>query len=362
MIQLKLFKRKNIKSLIDVYFVRFLIFSLLLLVNVSAKADSFTFDGSAVAGCSNSGTSYICDSSPSTMSDTVTIAAGYTITGSITASTLTMAANTTISGSVTTATTITMATYGVISGNVSAGTTLTLAASANIGGNVSAGTTITLAANSYLLGNVNAGTTITLGANSFVTGSLTTPNATFGAGSCIGGDYNIQQETNTDPIPCSPSHRMTFLTGVIIVAPYWDPINAFSNPKLTPGSQYNAALTITNFGGTAVDSTALIITNPVPINTQLYVGNLAGQGPVNFIDGSPPTQLTYNFNGYSSSNNSIVFSNDNGMSWSYIPQPDTFGYDGAITHFRITPSGSMPAATSDTSSPNFRIEYRLKII
>lgn len=333
----------------------------LLLLSLSVKANSFIFDGTAVTGCSNSGTSYICASSPSTLSDTVTMAAGYTITGSITASTLTMAANTYISGNVNANTTVTVATYGSISGNVTAGTTLTLAASANIGGNINAGTAVTLAANSYILGDLNAGTTVTLGAGSFITGSLTALNLTVESNACIGGDVQVQTETNSGPISCNPTHRMTFLTNVMSVSPYWDPINGFLNPKLIPGSQYNASLTITNIGGTAADSTTMVIVNKVPNNTQLYVGNLAGKGPINFIDGFPSSELIYYFNGYSNSTNSISFSNDSGMSWSYTPIPDMSGYDALVTHFKVIPSGSMQAATSNISSPSFKIEYRLKI-
>ena len=67
----------------------------------------------------------------------------------------------------------------------------------------------------------------------------------------------------------------------------------------------------------------------LPANTRLFVGNLGapGSGPVQFVNGSPSSGLTWTFTALNSTTDDVDFSNDGGTTWTYVPVPDANGYD-----------------------------------
>lgn len=216
---------------------------LVLLAAPFAEAATVIFDGAGVSGCTLSGMTYTCASSPTTSADDLNIAGGYVVNisgdcnansviagassglnfnlkvadsvalgsgtylnGTLSAGgTVSMAANASVTGAIS-GTTVTLAagahTGGAITalkeamlgagayvtGDLSAGTTATLSMNAYITGNLTAGTTATLAADAFVCGNLNAITTATLGADAFVCGNLQAQTIGLGANAYVNGN------------------------------------------------------------------------------------------------------------------------------------------------------------------------------
>lgn len=64
-----------------------------------------------------------------------------------------------------------------------------------------------------------------------------------------------------------------------------DPFNGSTNPKNIPGAEALYNLRVTNTGVGVVDNNTLVIVDPLPTNTELFVGDLGavGSGPVIFV-------------------------------------------------------------------------------
>ena len=125
-----------------------------------------------------------------------------------------------------------------------------------------------------------------------------------------------------------------------------------------PGNEVRYRLTAESIGNSAIDAGTVIFTDSLPAEVALIVDDIdsAGSGPVRFIDGSPSSGLTYNFNGLTSTTDDVDFSDDGGSTFTYTPTPDSAGADRAVTHIRISPSGPFLAFNS-SGSPNFAVEF-----
>ena len=138
-----------------------------------------------------------------------------------------------------------------------------------------------------------------------------------------------------------------------------DPVNNLTNPKSIPGSVKLYNVRVTNQGSGPVDNNAVVVVDPVPANTRLFVGNLGapGSGPIAFVNGSPSSALTWTFTALSSLTDDVDFSNDNGATWTYVPVPDANGYDAAVTTLRLRPKGTMPGNAG--GDPFFELRFRV---
>ena len=120
-----------------------------------------------------------------------------------------------------------------------------------------------------------------------------------------------------------------------------DPINGIVSPKAIPSAVVEYVVTVKNSSGAVVDSGALVITDPIPPTTKLYVGDLGGgAGPVATSQGLPLSGLSTVFTSLSSNADDVQFSADNGLSYAYTPQPDASGYDPAVTNLRVKTRGA----------------------
>jgi uncharacterized repeat protein (TIGR01451 family) len=129
-----------------------------------------------------------------------------------------------------------------------------------------------------------------------------------------------------------------------------DPIPS-AQPKRIPGAVVRYDITVTNSGPGTVDANTLVITDPVPANTTMYVG---GASPVVFINGSPVSGLSYSYVThvkYSSVGESGPFT--------YTPVPDANGFDAAVRAVRIAPAGVMNATGG--GNPSFTIQFQVRI-
>ena len=133
-------------------------------------------------------------------------------------------------------------------------------------------------------------------------------------------------------------------------------------PRSLPGSVVDYRTRATNPLANALKTVAGVkLEEPLPANTVLYVGDLAGagKGPVEFADGNLlgtgllSSGLTYSYSSLAAPGDGLEFSD--GTSWSYVPVPDAAGYDARIRAVRVTLGASFAATAS------FQLRYRVKI-
>ncbi len=125
-----------------------------------------------------------------------------------------------------------------------------------------------------------------------------------------------------------------------------------------PGSEVRYTISAQSIGNTAVDADSVVITDAIPGDVSLKVADIAtpGSGPVEFLDGSPNSNLTYSFTSLSNLTDDVSFSNDNGSSFTYIPIADGTGGDLNVTHIRINPKGAFVASTG-LGTPEFEVSF-----
>src|SRR3546814_1161692 len=130
-----------------------------------------------------------------------------------------------------------------------------------------------------------------------------------------------------------------------------DPVNGVTMPKAIPGATVEYRVIITNPATTAIDAGTLVVTDPLPIHTDLRATDLGGpgSGPVLFVDGSPANGLTYAYPG------DIDFSQD-GSDWSYVPHPDVDGFDPAIRFIRLRTQGSF-----NGHNAQFKLRFTVRV-
>lgn len=137
-----------------------------------------------------------------------------------------------------------------------------------------------------------------------------------------------------------------------------DPVNGVTNPKNIPGAVSQYAIRITNSAlGGVVDNGRLTITEPVPANASLFTGALSGAAPYIFTDGAPVSGLTCPFTALNSTTDCVDFSNDGGLTWTYVPNG---AYDATVTHLRFKFTGVM-AANTGAGNPFFDIRFNVQI-
>jgi trimeric autotransporter adhesin len=134
-----------------------------------------------------------------------------------------------------------------------------------------------------------------------------------------------------------------------------DPVNNITNPKRIPGSFVDYTIVTTNSANGTVDNNQVVVSDPIPTNTELFVGNLggAGSGPVAFTAGG--SGLTYTFTSLASGTDDVLFSNNGGVSFVYTPVANANGVDTTVTHIGINPKGTF------SSSSSFQIRFRVRV-
>lgn len=139
-----------------------------------------------------------------------------------------------------------------------------------------------------------------------------------------------------------------------------DPVNGTTSPKAIPGADVQYVLTIRNAGAGTADSNSLLMTDAISSDSCMRVLDLggAGSGPVSFQDGAPSSSLSYSFTSLASTTDDLEFSNDGGLTYSYVPTAGASGCDPAITHIRIRPQGTF-AADVGAGSPEATFTFRV---
>ncbi|WP_222565179.1 CshA/CshB family fibrillar adhesin-related protein [Novilysobacter antarcticus] len=138
---------------------------------------------------------------------------------------------------------------------------------------------------------------------------------------------------------------------------YWDPINKLVNPKAIPGALVTYRITVTSPSGTITDANSMVVSDPIPLNTVLFVNDLpdiAGISPVFFTPGS--STLSLNFNTLADLTDDVDFSSDGGATWTHVPIADANGVDAAVTDIRLKPRGTF--APGKTVEMGFRVRVK----
>jgi uncharacterized repeat protein (TIGR01451 family) len=141
-----------------------------------------------------------------------------------------------------------------------------------------------------------------------------------------------------------------------------DPVNNSSNPKAIPGARILYTITITNQGIGMADDHSVIAGDMIPAGASLVAGDIngAGSGPVIFEDGIPASGLSYSYGGLSDTTDNLAFSSDSGATYSYIPSPDSSGFDFNITNIMINPNGPFQGEVGG-SFPSFTIKFMVQL-
>lgn len=145
------------------------------------------------------------------------------------------------------------------------------------------------------------------------------------------------------------------------VAVLSDPVNGVTNPKNIPGAEVLYTVVVTNTGQGRVDTDSMLLSDPVPANTTLFVGDLAGTpaGPITFTDAG--SDLTFGFTSLASGADDVEFSNNGGSTWTYTPVPDASGFDPAVTNVRLRPKGRMAGWSGSGGYPSFTLTFKAKV-
>lgn len=125
--------------------------------------------------------------------------------------------------------------------------------------------------------------------------------------------------------------------------PYSDPVNGTSGPRAIPSAVMLNTTEIRNAGVGSVDAGTLMLTEVIDTGTALRVADFdaSTSGPVRFIDGASSSGLSYTFGSLGDTGDDLSFSNDGGATFTYVPSPDGNGLDLAVTHIRITATGTF---------------------
>jgi uncharacterized repeat protein (TIGR01451 family) len=153
------------------------------------------------------------------------------------------------------------------------------------------------------------------------------------------------------------------LTVVKSATVFSDSFNGTTNPKAIPGAAMTYTVSVSNSANGSATSGSTVVTDAVPANMEMFVGNIGGpgSGPVSFTNGTPSSGLTYTFTNLASATDSLSFSNDGAATYAYTPTPDANGFDAAVTHFRVNPGGSFAAKGPGPATPGFTMQLRMRV-
>lgn len=178
------------------------------------------------------------------------------------------------------------------------------------------------------------------------TGTVSTTNAGTGAAASA---------TLTVTLP-QPSLTLTKLVSVLS-----DPVNGGTFPKSIPGAISTYTIRLTNGGPGTVDNNTVVVSDPLPTQVDLYVGDIgtAGSGPFVYTNGSPTSGLTCTYVSLASTTDCVDFST-NGTNWTPTITPDGAGFAPAIRYIRFKPTGTMNGASGGNPYAEFQFRVRVK--
>jgi uncharacterized repeat protein (TIGR01451 family) len=185
-------------------------------------------------------------------------------------------------------------------------------------------------------------------------------------GSYVNGPGRISVPAATLNVKNSVNATLTVVTPLMshtkTVAVIRDPINGTTNPRALPGAEMMYTIQVSN-QGVAVDAGSVVVTDSIPANTELFVGNLGlPLGPIGFTASTTPAAgLTWNYDGTAADD--IDFSSTAAPGpylWTYVPVPNGQGYDPAVTAIRLNPKGAF-AGSAAPPYPQVQFQFKVRI-
>ena len=137
------------------------------------------------------------------------------------------------------------------------------------------------------------------------------------------------------------------------------PVPAAATRRVVQGAIVDHSIVVTGPSVGASPPTFFILSNPIPDEMALFVGDLGnvGSGPVAFVDTN--SGVSYRFEGLTSGSDALAFSNNKGESFDYVPVGDPEGYDKSVTHIRILPIGAF--VSTNGRHARFSVRYRARV-
>ena len=135
------------------------------------------------------------------------------------------------------------------------------------------------------------------------------------------------------------------------------------SPKALPGALVDYQLLVASPPGNLLATVANVtVTDVLPATVKLRVADLvAGNGPIEFVDGNLlglgllGSGLGYSYAGLGSAADGVDFSDNGGVTWTYVPVPDAGGFDPRVRAIRVRLAGSQVAGSG------FRLRLRVAI-
>lgn len=138
-----------------------------------------------------------------------------------------------------------------------------------------------------------------------------------------------------------------------------DPVRGVVNPLAIPGALAEYRITVSNQGPGAINADTVVIDDPIPADTEMFVGDLGapGSGPIRFVQGSPASGLTYTFVALGAAGDDLEFESGGAPYAPSGPPPD---YDANVDRVRVLPKGVM-AGGSPGSAPSFTVILQVRV-
>lgn len=217
----------------------------------------------------------------------------------------------------------------------------------------------------WFIGSIVASQTVSLDITASVDAGTQSTTITNTASLFSVTQVDTVSANNSDTADITPPSASLLVLKTSVVE--YDPFNLTNNPLRIPGAYIRYTIRVTNTDAGQLDTDSLFMTDPIPSNTALFVGDLNGasSGPVVVVDGDNDDGMTYSFTSLSATpvnlpNDDVDFSNNNGSDWNYVPIPDADGFDSLVTNIRVNPKGQFPGSPGG-NNPDFDIQFRVRI-
>jgi len=137
--------------------------------------------------------------------------------------------------------------------------------------------------------------------------------------------------------------------------------NTLGSDFALPDALVDYQILVSNVGNAPPNEDSVVVTEQLPIELALSLADFGapGTGPVQFAQGSTPSNLNCTFAAFSSASDCYDFSTD-GSDYSYEPSDSGNGTDPNVRYIRIRPSGFM-AANLGSGAPSFELRFRTQI-
>ncbi|ADE54311.1 hypothetical protein [Coraliomargarita akajimensis] len=175
----------------------------------------------------------------------------------------------------------------------------------------------------------------------------------------VDGDGNTQSDSDSSVTTVSVQVLPTFT--VLKMVSVDDGNENDGDDFYIPGERVIYKVVVTNSGQGSPDQDSVTISDTLPDEIDLYVGDYVGGngGPILVTDGTPGSGLTYSFLGLADGTDSIVFKNSVGVA--ITPDASGDGFDPAVRSFEITAPGTFNPWSGSGAQPNVTLEYRARI-